>query len=119
MNYTTASDFEINKRLAEYHGLDFADKGQVFIWDEECQTSSSGMPRQIDYCNNWADIGPLLMKYNIVLTPCMGINKGDATAYHEHENPMQVEFDDDCRALRAAAICIIKVLESDDKSDRL
>lgn len=37
----------------------------------------------------------------------MGINIGDATGYFEHKNPITHDFDDDSKALRAAAIVFL------------
>ena len=60
-----------------------------------------------DYCNNPADMWPIILENNIVVTPCMGANIGDATGYSEHENPVISEFNDNSKALRAAAIVFL------------
>ena len=57
--------------------------------------------------NNPADMWPIILENNIVITPCMGLNIGDATCYSEHQNPVISEFNDNSKALRAAAIVFL------------
>lgn len=61
----------------------------------------------VDYCNSWSDMGPLALNNNIVITPCMGSNNGDATGYFEHKNPITIDFCVNYKALRAAAIVFL------------
>lgn len=57
--------------------------------------------------NNPADMWSIILENNIVITPCMGANIGDATGYSEHQNPIISEFNDNSKALRAAAIVFL------------
>lgn len=117
-NWNDKSDFEVNKRLAELLGLVLHDKPkksklQELIGkpkDSEIFACHGDFCWTIDYCNNWADIGPLIEKFNITLNQqdgcmCEAFSRdyiGRAQYGTEHGNNVK----------RAAAICIIKLLES-------
>ena len=62
-----------------------------------------------DYCNNPQDAWSIILNNNIVVTPCIGIDAGDATGYSEHSNPVEIEFYDDGKALRAAMIVYLEM----------
>ncbi|HEY7864616.1 MAG TPA: phage protein NinX family protein [Psychromonas sp.] len=53
------SDFEINKIAAELNGMDYSGVSEQMKHDYN-------MP---DYCNNWSDMGPLIHRYKIAMTP--------------------------------------------------
>ena len=57
--------------------------------------------------NKPADMWPIILENNIVVTPCVGANIGNATGYSEHQNPVISEFSDNSKALRAAAIVFL------------
>ena len=108
------SDFDLNCLVAEYD----KDEKLPKDWRESHFFSRSGdcllsislktlVKNYCNYCNNWADMGPLILCNNIVLTPCMGENSGDVTAFFIDKNPITLEFDDNSKALRAAAIVYI------------
>ena len=59
--------------------------------------------------NNPADMWTLALSNNIVITPSMGSNDGDATGYLEHDNPVSIEFSRNDEALRAAAIVFLEM----------
>lgn len=100
------SDFEINKAVVCALGLKI-----LSIWTVNPNVfitlGSSEASKKVDYCNNPADMWPIILENNIVLTPCMGANIGDATGYSEHQNPVISEFNDNSKALRAAAIVFL------------
>lgn len=73
MNYQEMSDFEINKAVAIAIGYspEMCEQGwegssKVGVeWENE-----SGYPsRWFDYCNSWADAGPIIQKNIIPLNP--------------------------------------------------
>lgn len=59
------------------------------------------------WINSPADMWTIILENNIVITPCMSANIGDATGYSEHQNPVIREFSDNSKALRAAAIVFL------------
>ncbi len=117
MNYETASDLEINKLLTElilkarYPNADSIEfDRQGCFWVEN--TGFSSWPVE-NYCNDVSAIWPLIVEHNLsMLAPdvewsdgkdwvCTDIH-GSAPPDGMHQNP-----------LRAAAICIIQVLEGE------
>lgn len=73
MNYAEMTDFEINKAVAIARGYaeencDFGWKGKPDVgveWSEE-----TGYPtKSFNYCNSWADAGPIIMKSLIGIKP--------------------------------------------------
>jgi len=109
--YYKMSDFEINKAIAEWFGFSyfgFYEQNGIMV---RCNRLG-GDTVTLDYCNNPADMWPIILENNIVVTPCMGANTGDATGYSEHQNPVISEFNDNSKALRAAAIVFLMVMEA-------
>lgn len=112
MKYSELNDFEINKLVAKnlfpnkkgpYYG-DFPKTSYIFV-DEH-----NGLIRR-NYCNSWADMGPIIESENICISPVVvqepdGFSQfkelweaesmlGTGPFFNsEHKNP-----------LRAAAIC--------------
>jgi hypothetical protein len=110
-DYSQLSDFEINKRLAELLGWKVVNdnptpnKGLLVV-------SSEDQCRAIDYCNSWADMGPLMVEHSISLNKIEDeweahngeIDQGGlvvANIYLMHKNP-----------LRAAAIVYLMMEET-------
>lgn len=114
MNYAEMSDFEINKKICDLfwpelsksnicRNKNFEQGGSaVYI-----KNGYGGFAR--DYCNSWADAGPIIQEYGIGL---MLFKKSDAAAWDvscgllsakkiNHENP-----------LRAAMIVFLMMQES-------
>ncbi|WP_447873954.1 phage protein NinX family protein [Serratia fonticola] len=87
MNYSELSDFEINVRVASYHGL-----GQVFL------VKNGGR----DYCGNIAHIWPIILEKKICIMP---LAWGGWRAMWEHGQA------DNCNPLRAAAIVYLMMQE--------
>lgn len=56
MNYKDMTDPEINRRIAALQSFDETKFDQFFksVLDASIKTG------RLDYCNNWADIGPLI-----------------------------------------------------------
>ena len=119
MNWDEASDFEVNKRLAELLGLKiFNDQfaslklkaGSVLVFDKNKKYGT----KEINYCNNWQDIGPMIESKFIKVEPLCDTDPSEERWYSStavdtsktvsywHANPK-----------RAAAICAIKLLESE------
>lgn len=109
MNYNEMSDFEINKLVSYHYGYDFSLGSKVFVFDAEESTSSSGMPRLVDYCNSWNDMGPVIEEYGIQLN----YNEHDkwfASSYFNQWLNEPVTLN--ANPLRAAAICYLMMKES-------
>lgn len=117
MNYEEMSDFEINVEVAKASGLDvqyqsMRNDGRVLVVVKiDCGVEH--YYRVPDYCNNWADAGPVIINNCIALTPCMGKNNGDATGYFAHKNPTEIEFDENSKALRAAMIVFLMMKDAE------
>lgn len=104
-NYEQMSDFEINKRVC-FHALG----GMFEVLVNHC------MP---DYCNSWADAGPIIGEYGISLeydhdewcakagNAAIGEN-GDHLHYCWSKDP-----------LRAAMICFLMMKEAEKNQDRI
>lgn len=65
MNYEQISDSEINKAVAKCEGIDVARCG--LGGSRLVTTSKRDFMRYIDYCNSWADMGPLIKNVGISL----------------------------------------------------
>lgn len=89
------SDFELNKAIAEALGLHVLNR----IGDESgVYTLENDM---LDYCNNWNDLMPLVMKYAHEFDWVLPITPDDGAFMflYKQENPQ-----------RALAECLLKVL---------
>ncbi len=117
MDYEKASDFEVNALLASHlylecnhaHTVNENENGEAEFWCANVigDTCHAG---KFNYCNNWGDIGLLIEEYGVSLVctasggwDCHALSVfGDEERVTQHENPK-----------RAAAICIIKLLEAE------
>lgn len=119
MNYETATDFELNKRLAELMALSFD-------VHEGCQLGGLGAISKVmlivptvdsrfsthDYvdfnpCNNWNDIMPIAVELGVYYTPT-----GDFTAVQKMgDDYSYFGYTQASTPQRALVICCIKVLE--------
>lgn len=97
--FESMSDFEINKLVAEAQGLNGGDK-DFFIGH------TNMVP---DYCNSWADMGPLLVEWQISLTNFIMYWRASSIL-----NTPIGRCVDDKNPLRAAAIIYLESLESND-----
>lgn len=109
MNYEEMSDFEINAAVAERLGVDFEVHesciyARVKLGGDNV-VSVSGI---VDYCNNWADAGPVIEENNIWIQPDM-IGDGlwhcydrEDEFHSKHANP-----------LRAAMIVFLMVKDAE------
>ncbi len=113
MNFDDMSDFEVNKELAllvnNYRVFTDADTYVYLDTDDESI---------VDYCNNWGDIGPLIERYEITInTPsysCYGVWETCLTGSDGDDGLICHSYADK-NPKRAAAICIIKLLESSNE----
>lgn len=76
MNLQTASDFEINKAVAESLGYivkdQVGDMATAFLFDPPFDIGYEG----VDYCNQWQDAGPIIQKNNIGILPPDDLTSG-------------------------------------------
>ena len=107
------TDFEINQAVAsligvkvsanQYHDYEDRDENTVLV-NVFIEGDSA-----VNYCNNPSDAWPIIINNNIVVTPCMGNNAGDATGYLKNDNSTLIEFNDNKHALRAAMIVFLEM----------
>jgi len=97
------SDFEVNQQIARLLGYKVERKHLPLLdfW-AMWKYGGSWLPLK-DYCNSWADIGPLIDEHWDYLNEedQFGVSRWD-----------QVKCSLGVKATRAAAICILKKLES-------
>lgn len=101
------SDFDISLAVAKFVAIDglVESNGKSVHIPEYHKRICLGW--KTFWVSNPADMWPIILENNIVITPCMGFSIGDATGYSEHENPIISEFNDNSKALRAAAIVFL------------
>lgn len=81
MNLRTASDFEINKAVAESLGHKVrAYGGHVFLDGIDIG------PNGVDYCNQWEDAGAIIQGSEIAILPPDGLTGGWMAAKEIHIN---------------------------------
>lgn len=72
MSWDSVSDFEINKAVAKLQGLNniqpYDVQGLVSYEDVDYDTLKYYM-ETVDYCNSWADMGPVISEHRIMLNP--------------------------------------------------
>lgn len=100
MNYSEMSDFEINKAVGEIilEGKWACKPGcagnQSDSWYYgSVDTFVTPYPALPDYCNSWADAGPIIQRDFIAINPvmkgwCAG-SDDDAEIYFPHANPLR------------------------------
>ena len=103
------NDLELNKALAEKLGLQNIKPYYTLM--ESSILDING--KAVDYCNNWADTGPLIEKYKIELE--YDISNDSWGAFHCVEVDADYQFaKSHCWAdtpLRAVCLCLLEVLE--------
>jgi hypothetical protein len=71
MNYETASDFEINKAVAEALGHELTQFSHIKVGRQWCIKEPVGddwVPQKIpNYCEDWNEAGPIILKNMISL----------------------------------------------------
>ena len=104
--YEDKSDLEVNRILSRLSGEVICDAqpASMRIKLSEVLVKTGGRTRAVDYCNSWADIGPLIDKYwdDLNEEDQFGISRWD-----------QAKCSLGVKATKAAAICILKRLESE------
>ena len=129
MNWDEASDFEVNKRLVELLGLKFtftynATKGDFDNPVGLLVEYDVGGNWIVDYCNCWESIGPIIDKCDISIIKVsdgyIAIDSDwDYIDISCHDDMQDSCIGDECitgksiKQKRAAAICAIKLLESE------
>ena len=64
---------------------------------------------KIDYCNKWADMGPLILEANIKIIPRPDTHIGSSAAVAWYPHSCQSTCDDNSGLLRAATIVYILI----------
>lgn len=115
-NYADMGDFEINSAVASALGVDFeAHETGVYAsvkWGGDNVVSVAGI---VDYCNNWADAGPVIDEIFSSLTSTgkyddgIGFGERDMTVWQAqmHHNK--------CGKLRAAMIVFLMMKDNETR----
>ena len=127
MNWDDKSDFEVNSKLDSLIWLNKSDVADAVICYKRKKIkviAVSLLDFKVDikdYCNSWADVGPLMLKFDVYILPTSNdcefnylaktlidgsIGMGWTTKYTSFNN----------NPLRAAATCLIKKLEAKNES---
>lgn len=113
MNYEDMSDHEINKRVAEKLGLRVSSESEGFLFVDTAHRVVNIKPisANVDYCNNWSDMGPVIQDSGIDIEwPEFTLGGvGQCTKYVEGAADIAVEFTQKDKGLRAAAICFLEL----------
>lgn len=116
MNYDGMSDFEVNKRLSELTGevLCIVQSASIKSDVNGVLVKTENKTRLINHCNNWSDIGPLIERYDISIVRDAAEDLSAAWWNASTiDNGIEINY---CKnPKRAAAICIIKLLESENE----
>lgn len=114
MNYSWMSDFEINKLVAEALGEEVTGNHHSSVICKDKDNPDTGWLR--DYCNSWADMGPLINEYGIGVWTHPDFD-GKWSARFNIKRGVSVVYDvtQDKNPLRAAAICFLMMKESEDE----
>ena len=107
MNYETSNDFELNKRLAELLGETISETQ----YNQNAVVVISDGYDTLDYCNSWADMGPVIkdLGIDIVSPDSNGSKDLQCVKFYPNFQPDIHSFDPN--QLRAAVIVAIQVLE--------
>ena len=108
------TDYKINKRLAELLRPELkAHKSTLTFEPNKVIMSGKHTRFKVDYCNNPADIMPLVIEHNIIIEPmfCGDYFAYQVVSYTFEEDPIHgINYQAD-RYYKAAALCLIKILE--------
>ncbi|MGL4000003.1 phage protein NinX family protein [Pantoea eucalypti] len=104
MNYSEMSDFEINFQIALLQGY-HTNVRQHF--GEAGLSNVKTTEGSLDYCNSWADAGPIIEKENISLT-CHQSRDEWAAIFNRHAMAAHT------KPLRAAMVCYLMKKERED-----
>lgn len=111
-NYAEMSDHDINAAVASSLGVDFdSHESGIYASVKWCGDNVVSVAGIVDYCNNWADAGPVIEENNIWIQPDM-IGDGlwhcydrEDEFHSKHANP-----------LRAAMIVFLMMKDAENKS---
>ena len=100
MDYSKMSDFEINKAVAIARGTLIRKGKSLSLYQVE------GLDLCTDFCNSWADAGPIIQQNNISLLKCERMDEWVAgSSYWVGGAEWSVDWlSDDKNPLRAAMI---------------
>lgn len=106
-DYNEMSDFEINALVAEKLGVDAKiEDGRLFTSKKHAGENVISVTTFTDYCNNQADMWPLIVENNIWIQPDM---VGDGY-WHSHVEDFWAK---DKNPLRAAAIIYLMIKDAE------
>lgn len=100
MNYSEMSDFEINKAvaIAEGHSCYYGEGSFTNgLMGRKVTVKGNGVMGCMDFCNSWADAGPIIEKENISLTCHQSRDEWAAifnrNAMAAHSNPLRAAME--------------------------
>ena len=104
------NDLTLNKAVAKKLGYSFTNalggldnQTTIYISDEEVHNMD------VDYCNRWADAGPIIEKYKI------DMKHREGAWYACFSDKDHLVITDDKSALKAAMLCFLEMEINDDK----
>lgn len=116
MNYSELTDFEINKAVAIASG--YAEENCEFGWTGKPDVGvewneETGYPiKSFDYCNSWADAGPIILANKITISAPMKYDQpADWLAYPASDSDICVSHPN---PLRAAMTAFLVMQESNN-----
>lgn len=120
MNYETATDLELNRKLHEILGNQLPEIDGVWVVEDKHRTvktdPNGGLNRRAlhpDYCADWNATMPLVVEYGIsVKSPslCGSVDDWTVTYWKSNDDGYSHFTWRDKSPLRAIVICLIKVL---------
>ncbi|MGP2449050.1 phage protein NinX family protein [Pantoea stewartii subsp. indologenes] len=118
MNYSELSDFEINKAVAIACG--YAEENCEFGWSGKPDVGvewneETGYPtKSFNYCNSWADAGPIIVSNLISLKPVSLFVGGHRWFATKGEGDFYIKAADN-NPLRAAMIVFLMMQEKSNE----
>ena len=111
------SDFEINKLVAQARGLKVAAEDTPAVGGSGAAVCVYDHFK-VDYCNSWADMGPIVKKHNISISPMLVMTSPVGAYEYTGEWSADIYSVDDVsldrNPLRAAAIIYLESLEQNN-----
>ena len=119
--FESMTNFEVNKKLAGLiHGEHWWWRNGTVFTEQLVSSDCGGMETKrvaTNYCRSWEDIGPLIERYLVDIEhPIESLGSvATCSIYIDGDTDIQVDYSDKSKTKRAAAICIIKLLESNNE----
>ncbi len=115
--FESMTNFEVNKKLAGLiHGGHWWWRNGTVFTEQLVSSDCGGMETKrvaTNYCRSWKDIGPLIEEHKVTIGYLDGCERWSADEITQNQFGVHRAYDTNPK--RAAAICIIKLLESNNE----